>query len=141
MSRATRVMAGLILISIPTIAFGGYFLLSSLIDKSSGYAANALRQDFFRAGHAHAGVITLLSLIGQMLVDAAALSPALQWLARLGIPLSGIMLSAGFFTSMLPPTATTPGPAVALIYVGAALLVLSVVTLGVGLLRSGARTR
>jgi hypothetical protein len=136
MSRATRVMAGLILISIPTIAFGGYFLLTSLIDKSSGYAANALRQDFFRAGHAHAGVITILSLIGQILVDAAALSPALQWLARLGIPLAGILLSAGFFTSMLPPVAVTPGPAVALIYAGAALLVASVLTLGIGLLRS-----
>lgn len=136
MSRATRVMAGLILISIPTIAFGGYFLLTSLMDKSSGYSANALRQDFFRAGHAHAGVITILSLIGQILVDAAALSPALQWLARLGIPLAGILLSAGFFTSMLPPAAVTPGPAVALIYAGAALLVASVLTLGIGLLRS-----
>jgi hypothetical protein len=36
MSRATRVMAGLILISIPTIAFGGYFLLTSLIDRAPG---------------------------------------------------------------------------------------------------------
>ena len=36
MSRATRVMAGLILISIPTIAFGGYFLLTSLIDRNRG---------------------------------------------------------------------------------------------------------
>ena len=135
MSRATRVMAGLILISIPTIAFGGYFLLTSLMDKSSGYAANALRQDFFRAGHAHAGVITLLSLICQLLVDAAALPTALQWLARLGVPLAGILLSAGFFTSMLPPTALAPGPAVVLIYLGAALLVVSVLTLGIGLLR------
>ncbi len=136
MSRATRVMAGLILISIPTIAFGGYFLLTSLIDKSSGYAANALRQDFFRAGHAHAGVITLLSLVCQLLVDAAALSPALQWLARLGVPIAGILLSAGFFLSMLPPAAVAPGPAVVLIYLGAPLLVVSVLTLGIGLLRS-----
>ena len=37
---------------------------------------------------------------------------------------------------MLPPTATQPGGAVALIYVGAVILALSVVTLGVGLLRS-----
>jgi hypothetical protein len=81
-------------------------------------------------------VITILSLIGQILVDAAALSPALQWLARLGIPLAGILLSAGFFTSMLPPVAVTPGPAVALIYAGGALLVASVLTLGIGLLRS-----
>ncbi len=106
------------------------------ITAADGYAANALRQDFFRAGHAHAGVITILSLVGQILVDAAALSPALQWLARLGLPLAGILLSAGFFTPMLPPTAAAPGPAVALIYAGALLLVVSVLTLGIGLLRS-----
>jgi Ni,Fe-hydrogenase I cytochrome b subunit len=136
MSRATRVMAGLILISIPTIAFGGYFLLTSLMDPSSGYAANALRQDFFRAGHAHAGVITLLSLICQPLVDVAALRPTLQWLARLGVPIAGILLSAGFFASMLPPAAVAPGPGVVLIYLGALLLAVSVLTLGIGLVRS-----
>jgi hypothetical protein len=37
---------------------------------------------------------------------------------------------------MLPPAAVAPGPAVALIYLGAALLVVSVLTLGIGLLRS-----
>jgi len=34
---------------------------------------NLLRQNFFRAGHAHAGVIVILSLICQMLADAAVL--------------------------------------------------------------------
>ena len=97
--------------------------------------ANALRQDFFRAGHAHAGVITILSLICQVLVDAAVLSAAFQWLVRVGIPLSGILLSAGFFTSMGRVAATAPGPTVALIYVGMALLAVSVVTLGIGLMR------
>jgi hypothetical protein len=30
---------------------------------------NPLRQNFFRAGHAHAGVIVVLSLVCQMLAD------------------------------------------------------------------------
>jgi hypothetical protein len=98
--------------------------------------ANALRQNFFRAGHAHAGVITLLSLIAQPLVDAARLSSALRWLVRIGVPLAGILISAGFFFSVAAPTATQPNQAVALIYLGAALLAVSVLTLGVGLLRS-----
>jgi len=37
---------------------------------------------------------------------------------------------------MLPPDATRPGAAVSLIYAGALILAASVVTLGVGLLRS-----
>lgn len=135
MSAAARFMAGLLLIAVPTIQFGGLFLLTSLVDRDSGYMANALRQNFFRAGHAHAGVITLLALICQLLVDAAVLHRALEWLVRVGVPLSGILLSAGFFTSMLPPTAETPGPTVALIYAGTVLLGVSVLILGIGLMR------
>jgi hypothetical protein len=136
MSRATRLMAGLTLVLVPTIQFGGLFLLSALIDRESGYTANALRQSFFRAGHAHAGVLTILSLLGQILVDAARLSPAMQWLVRVGMPAAGILISAGFFVSMLPPTATEPSRAIALVYAGAALLAASVLSLGIGLLRA-----
>lgn len=136
LSRHAKVMAGLILLAVPTIQFGGYFLLTQLMDRDSGYMANALRQNFFRAGHAHAGVITLLSVVAQPLVDAARLASSLQWLVRLGVPLGGILISAGFFFSMGAPTATQPNQAVALIYLGAGLLAVSIVTLGVGLLRS-----
>jgi len=136
MSRATRVMTGLTLILVPTIQFGGSFLLSALIDKESGYMANPLRQNFFRAGHAHAGVLTILSLVCQILVDAARLSAWLQWLVRVGTPLSGILISAGFFFSVLAPGATEPSRAIGLIYAGAVLLAVSVVSLGVGLLRA-----
>jgi len=34
---------------------------------------NPLHQNFFRAGHAHAGVIVILSLVCQNLVDAVVL--------------------------------------------------------------------
>jgi hypothetical protein len=97
MSRATRLMAGLTLVLVPTIELGGSFLLSSLIDRDSGYMANALRQNLFRAGHAHAGVLTILSLVCQILVDAARLATAMQWLVRIGVPVSGILISGGFF--------------------------------------------
>jgi|SRR5215471_4963304 len=62
MTREARLMSGIILITVPTIQYGGYFLLTSLINKASGYMENPLRQNFFRAGHAHAGVIVILSL-------------------------------------------------------------------------------
>ena len=136
MSRATRLMTGLTLILVPTIQLGGSFLLSALIDRGSGYMTNPLRQNFFRAGHAHAGVLTILSLVCQILVDAARLSSAFQWLVRIGTPLAGILISAGFFFSVMAPTATEPGRAIGLIYAGAVLLAVSVVSLGVGLLRA-----
>ncbi|HET6177309.1 MAG TPA: hypothetical protein VFE61_10270 [Candidatus Sulfotelmatobacter sp.] len=136
MTREARLISGIILITVPTIQYGGYFLLTSLMNKSSGYMENPLRQNFFRAGHAHAGVIVILSLICQMLADAAVLPVPLLWFVRIGVPLSAILISAGFFFSVLPPTATQASGAVSLIYAGALILAVGVVTLGIGLLRS-----
>ncbi len=134
MTREARLLSGIILITVPTIQYGGYFLLTSLMDKSSGYMDNPLRQNFFRAGHAHAGVIVILSLVCQMLADAAVLASPLVWFVRVGVPLSAIFIAAGFFFSMLPPTATQPNGAVSLIYLGAVLLALSALTLAIGLI-------
>jgi hypothetical protein len=136
MTRDARLMSGIILITVPTIQYGGYFLLTSLMNKSSGYMENPLRQNFFRAGHAHAGVIVILLLVCQILTDAAVLPIPLLWFVRIGVPLAAILISSGFFFSVLPPTATQASGAVALIYAGAVILALAVVTLGIGLLRS-----
>jgi Ni,Fe-hydrogenase I cytochrome b subunit len=131
-------MAGWILITVPTIQYGGYFLLTSLVDRSSRYMDNPLRQNFFRAGHAHAGVIVILSLVCQVLADAATLPAPLLWLARIGVPAAAILMPLGFFLSMPSPSATAPNGFMALIYVGAVVLAVAVLTLGVGLLRSPA---
>ncbi len=137
MTREAKLMAGIILITVPSIQYGGYFLLTSLMNKSSGYMDNALRQNFFRAGHAHAGVIVILSLVCQVLADAAMLPPSLTWVARIGVPLAAILIPLGFFLSVASPTASEPNGAVQLIYAGALVLAVAVVTLGVGLIRSG----
>ena len=135
MTRESRMMSGIILITVPTIQYGGYFLLTSLTNQASGYMDNPLRQNFFRAGHAHAGVIVILSLICQVLADAAALPTSLLWLVRIAVPLAAILISSGFFFSVLEPGATQVNGAVSLIYAGALVLAVAVVTLGVGLLR------
>src|ERR1700740_3042052 len=108
MTREARTMAGVILLPIPTIQYGGYFLLTSLMERKSRDMENALRQNFFRAGHAHAGVFVILSLVCQILADSATLPEQLMWVARIGVPLAAILLPAGFFFSMVSPTATRP---------------------------------
>src|SRR5215469_6615159 len=136
MTREARMMSGIILVTVPTIQYGGYFLLTSLMNKGSGYMDNPLRQNFFRAGHAHAGVIVILSLICEMLADATVLPVPLLWFVRIGVPLAAILISAGFFLSVLPPTTREASGAVALIYVGALVLAIAVLLLGIGLLMS-----
>ena|ERR1039458_8181135 len=135
MTGEARMMSGIILITVPSIQYGGYFLLTSLMNKSSGYMENPLRQNFFRAGHAHAGVIVILSLVCQMLADAAVLPTPMLWFVRIGVPVSAILISAGFFLSVLQPNAIQASKAVSLIYAGALVLAVGVVTLGIGLLR------
>jgi hypothetical protein len=94
MTREARLLSRIILITVPTIQYGGYFLLTSVMDKGSGYMENPLRQSFFRAGHAHAGVNVILSLVGQMFADAAVLPSPLIWFVRIGVPLAAILISA-----------------------------------------------
>jgi len=138
MTHDARIMSGIILLTVPTIQFGGSVLLHSLRDRTTGYMDNPLRQNFFRAGHAHAGVIVILSLVCQILADAANLPAPWLWLARIGVPASAILIPMGFFLSMPSPTATKPNRMISLIYMGAAVLAISVVTLGIGLVRDPA---
>lgn len=72
--------------------------------------------------------------------DAAVLPAPMLWFVRVGVPLAAILISAGFFFSVLPPTAAEVGSAVLLIYIGAFILAISVVSLGIGLLRTAQPT-
>ena len=135
MSRESRTVAGVILVTVPSVMFGGATLLRFLAGGVAGYVDNPLRHDMWRAGHAHAGVYLVLALVMLCYVDEASLAPAWKWVARLGAPIAAILVPAGFFLSTLSPTASVPGPMVNSIYVGAVSLALGVVTLGVGLIR------
>src|SRR5437773_859840 len=100
------------------------------------YVNNSLRQDLFRAGHAHAGVLILLSLICQLLADAVVLPSALVWFARLGAPCAAILMPLGFFQSVASPRAARPNGLIGLVYAGAVILALAIVVLGIGLIRA-----
>src|ERR1700740_2230916 len=105
MTREARTMAGVILLPIPTIQYGGYFLLTSLMERKSRDMENALRQNFFRAGHAHAGVFVILALVCQILPDSPTLPPGWLWLGRVGVPAAAILIPSGFFFLMASPSA------------------------------------
>lgn len=134
MSRESRMLAGVLLIVLPTVVFGGVSILSLLIGDPD-YMANELRQDLWRAGHAHAGVMLILSLILLRYVDEARLSEGWRQFARTAAPTTAILLPVAFFFSVLSPDATEPNAFIYLAYVGAALLTAGLLTLGVGLVR------
>ena len=136
MAPESRRLAGIILVLVPAVAFGGASLLSMILGQAPGYLDNDLRQDLWRTGHAHAGVMLILALVLLRYVDETNLSGAWLWLARHGVPVAAILMPTGFFLSVLSPDATEPNALIALVFAGGLFLVGGVLTTGVGLLRS-----
>jgi hypothetical protein len=109
-------------------------------DRRPDYMQNTLRQDLWRAGHAHAGVWLILALVALRYVDEANLSNSMKWLVRGSVPIAAILVPAAFFLSVLSPNATAPNGLIYLAYFGALLLALGVLVLGVGLVRRPEQT-
>jgi hypothetical protein len=134
MSPQSRLVAGIILIALPTVEIGGASILTLLIGDPA-YGQNDLRQDLWRAGHAHAGVWLVLSLVALRYVDEAALSEGMRWVVRLAFPSAAVLMPLGFFLSVLSPEATEPNALIDLAYVGGVVLAVGLLVLGVGLIR------
>jgi hypothetical protein len=137
MSDASRILAAILLIAVPTVEFGGLALLGMLTRRTPGYLDNPLRQNMFRAGHAHAGVWLVFALVALLWVDQTALGEPLKWVIRLAFVAAPILMPLGFFLSVTPPDAQRPNGVIALVYVAGLALGIGAVTLGVGLLASG----
>jgi len=129
-------VGGILLVILPTVLYGGLSLLGFLTGNSSGYTDNPLRNDLWRAGHAHAGVYLVLSLVMLRYVDEAALSPFWKWIARTGTPIAAILIPAAFFLSVASPQAKQPNSFMNLAYLGALFLASAILSLGVGLIRA-----
>jgi hypothetical protein len=138
MSPQSRLVAGIVLIIVPTVEIGGASILSLLI-ADPAYAQNDLRQDLWRAGHAHAGVWLVLSLVALRYVDEATLSEEMRWLVRVAFPVAAVLMALGFFLSVLSPEATEPNALINLTFVAGLLLAVGLLVLGVGLIRGRRR--
>jgi heme/copper-type cytochrome/quinol oxidase subunit 4 len=137
MSEASRVIAAILLIAVPTVEFGGVSLLAMLSRRLPGYLDNPLRQNMFRAGHAHAGVWIVFALVAMLWVDQTDLAEPLKWVVRLAFAVAPILMPLGFFLSVTRPDAQRPNGVIALVYAGGLSLAVGAVTLGIGLLTSG----
>jgi hypothetical protein len=130
---ASRIVAGIALLSIVTIEVGGWFMTKIVRGQ---VPMTPFQQAFARAGHAHAGVLVTLGLVGLLYADLAHLDGALGWLGRVGILAAAILMSGGFFASSAGKGRTGPNGAIVMLWIGAASLAVGVLSLGVGVLTS-----
>lgn len=136
MSDASLQAAGVIFAVVFTIEIGGLSLIIHLTRRMPGYLDHPLRRAFFVAGHAHAGVLVILALVGLLYVDRADLSDDPKWLVRTTLTAAPILMSAGFFLSIASPRAERPNRLITLVYLGGLSLFVGTLTLGIGLLRA-----
>jgi hypothetical protein len=132
LSEATRTTAAILLFALVTVETGGMYLIRVVRGAAP---ATPFQVSFARAGHAHAGVLLILSLVGLLYADAAALEGVLGTVARSGAPAAALLMSGGFFFSSIGPDREAPNRWIVMVYLGAALLAAGLVALGLGLLR------
>jgi hypothetical protein len=128
---AGRYLAGIALLTIVTIEFGGYFLTRVV---RGAVPMTPFQQAFARAGHAHAGVLVTLGLVGILYADLARLDGAVGWIGRIGILAAAILMPGGFFASSAGKDRTAPNGAIVLVWLGALSLAAGALSLGIGLL-------
>ena len=93
MSETTRILAGILLLSLVTVESGGLYLVKLVRGAAP---ATPFQLGFARAGHAHAAVLLMLSLTDLLYADAAQLTGPLGWLSRIGVPSAALLIRPAF---------------------------------------------
>lgn len=83
-------------LALPTVMYGGYALLGLLTRAG----LTPFKQTFFRAGHAHAGVLLLLALLYHDYINQTTLDPTIKLIAGLLLIVGILAQSGGFFVHM-----------------------------------------
>jgi len=96
MDTPVKVFTVVALLSLPTVMFGGY----SLLRLMSAERLTDFQRVYFRAGHAHAGVLLILSLVVLDIVDRSGVGTGLQWLVGVLIVIGTLAQSGGMFVHM-----------------------------------------
>ena len=119
-------------IALPTVMFGGYSLLGLLARDNTWLTP--FRATYFRAGHAHAGVLLVLSLVYYSYLAQTTFAEGLKLVACLVLLIGILAQSGGFFLHMLvgKPGKLSAGTMVTIL--GAVLLAFATLLLAYGLI-------
>ena len=78
-------------IALPTVMYGGYALLGKLTRDG----LTPFQQTYLRAGHAHAGVLLLMSLLYHSYLEQTRLSPTIKVAAAVVVLVGTLAQSGG----------------------------------------------
>ena len=123
---APRLFAIVSLVSLPTVMYGGY-ALRRLIE--GGGDLSEFQRTYFRAGHAHAGVLQVLALVYYQYLAQTSAADGLKWAACAVLVVGILAQSSGFFVHMAVGRPDAPSVGTTITTVGAALIAASLLFL------------
>jgi drug/metabolite transporter superfamily protein YnfA len=127
-----RIFSIIAWIALPTVMFGGYALLSMLTRNG----ISEFQQTYFRAGHAHAGVLILMALLYHQFMDQTVLSHGLKVGGAIAVLVGILAQSGGFFLHMYLGKPGEPSIGTTVTILGAIILAGAVFLLVYGLIIS-----
>jgi hypothetical protein len=95
MSSTAHIISAILLLILITVMFGGFSLLWVLRDRLQGDQVSN-----FRAGHAHAGVLVILTLVVVDIADRAGASSQRLWMIAAVLFIFALAQSGGFFIAL-----------------------------------------
>lgn len=128
----TRLLGGLVLFAIVTVEFGGASLLGLL---TANDALTPFEEQFFRAGHGHAGVLLILSLAFLLLLERTVYGASTQTGLAITLLVGILLQSGGFFVHMLVGEEGERSIGILMTWTGAVVIAIALIAGGVGLLR------
>jgi hypothetical protein len=125
-----RLFPVIALVSIPTVMYGGHALLGFLV--RGGLSEH--QQTYFRAGHAHAGVLLILTLVYFEYLGRAHFGEAAEWALGVAMVVGVLAQSGGFFLHMGLGAPGRGSIGMSVTRAGAALLAVAMLVLAYGLI-------
>jgi hypothetical protein len=127
----TTLLPVISLLLLVSVEYGGWSLLGFLTGRGQ---LGEFREQFFRAGHAHAGVLLVLSLVYFLYLDRTGYSTGVQWIAGLLLLLGIMAQSGGFFIHLGLGQKNRSSLGTIVTRTGALLLGAALIVLAIGLL-------
>jgi hypothetical protein len=125
------------LFAIPTVAYGGWALLTLITGGKipAGELAD-WQKTFFRAGHAHAGVLLVLTLVYMLYLPRADFAESTEWVIGIVLFVGVLAQSSGFFLHLALGQPDAPSIGTKVTRAGGLLLGAALIALAVGLIQA-----
>jgi len=131
--RPQRVLGAVSWVLLVAVIFGGESLLRFL---SGGESLTEHEEQFFRAGHGHAGVLTIVGLLYSSYLGKTALSARTQYVAWAAYALGVFAVAGGMFLHAYTGSSGEGSAGTALAAGGGVIIAITVLFLAWNLLRN-----